>query len=346
MVGTDEIARRMGFASQNAPDYDSFVKSFKADFIIRDHPELLDGPEKMKKDGNMAPWELGLQAIWEQYPDQWKLENFANPAQRRAYANSFLVNQAKKARYDKKNQERRDELKKRLAEEAAAKKSRQSLQAASGQKARGRGRKRLRTNSSPPGYHSPSRQSSLSSPKRHKGFKFERPNLEFRSFAIILKDRANPPATSYECVTEFEDLLDWILKKNTALSGQRIVCWSELIIRNPDYGEMMGCELGQKYNRIFSDQASWDAAVLAAQANRPTPTLFHGFAIFAALAKDAPEHDEGDVIALEDETSQNAPEIEVEEETVGPDKELEVGEDADNGGEESVASKEEPSHCL
>ena len=80
------------------------------------------------------------------------------------------------------------------------------------------------------------------------------PDLRFKEFALILKGPPNPPATSYDAVWKFEDLLAWIRKKISALCDQRIICWTEMTIRDEDYSDILGCKHNEKLNRLISDQ--------------------------------------------------------------------------------------------
>ena len=47
-----------------------------------------------------------------------------------------------------------------------------------------------------------------------------KPDLRFKEFVLISKGPPNPPATSYDAVWKFEDLLAWIRKKIPALRDQ------------------------------------------------------------------------------------------------------------------------------
>lgn len=122
---------------------------------------------------------------------------------------------------------------------------------------------------------------------------------------------------------------------------------------------MLGCALDEKCNRMITDQSSWNAAVMAAQANRLKEGHFYGIAIFARLEIDPtiPEHSEEDVISLqieEPETGGSLEDLEVLEtpKTVGgsdgkgddePDLQgtggKEDGGEANGGGEASPGSK-------
>ena len=307
----DAIAKKLGYESCSAVGYAEHVRAVKHEFLRRDYPNLLEGPRAiMDRTGSNLIWEQGLEDLYSRYPKVWDVKHFGNSAAaRRPYAHEFLVAQAKKARSDITEEQKRAV--------AAAKRARERPAAAASAQ-RARGRKRLRIEPSSPGNHSsPSGQQSspggyrysqspfphspLPSPKRRKVA--EKPNVQFKEFALILKGLPNPPATSYDAVWRFEDLLSWILKRLPALNAQRIVCWTELTIRDEEYSDMLGCALNGKCKRIISDQPSWDATVMAAQANRPNTDRFYGISIFACLetADGTPEHDEGDVIVLQDE---------------------------------------------
>src|SRR4030088_1749210 len=195
---TEQLVTWMGFANQWAPEYTDHVRSVKGTFLHEEHPELLVGPQALEKStGSLATWENALNRLYERYPEQWNPVNFeGNLAQRRGFANFFLVAQAKKARSDAVNEERK----------AAARASRST--GSYPQKARGR--KRAPSESSTNRASSPL---SLPSAAAKRGKSVERPELTFRSFAVVLKDRENAPASSYDDVWQFEDLIKWILAK-------------------------------------------------------------------------------------------------------------------------------------
>ena len=96
-----------------------------------------------------------------------------------------------------------------------------------------------------------------------------KPDLRFKEFALILKGPRNPPATSYDAVWKFEDLLAWFWNKIPALRDQRMICWTEMTIREQHYSDILGCKHNEKLNCIISDQSSWVATVMAAQINVP-----------------------------------------------------------------------------
>lgn len=313
----DDIAKKLGYDSTNAAEYAEHVQSVKREFLRRDHQDLLEGPKAIRdKTGSNLIWELGLDDFYKKYDEMWSLDRFGNNASaRRTYANNFLLAQAKKARQD-------DAEERKKAEAAAKKKAERERQnTASSMKTRGRKRFRMepplsRNVSSPSGQksssphrHSPhsSQYSPPPSPKRRK--MIEKPDLKFPEFAIILKGLPNPPATSYDSTWKFEDLLNWILQKLSSLRGQRIVCWTEVTIRDEEYSDMLGCALNEKCNRMITDQSSWNAAVMAAQANRLKEDHFYGIAIFALLEIDTttPEHSEEDVISPQIEVPEGRP---------------------------------------
>ena len=189
----------------------------------------------------------------------------------------------------------------------------------------------------------------------------EKPDLKFPEFAIILKGLPNPLATSYDSTWKFEDLLNWILQKLSSLRGQRIVCWMEVTIRDEEYSDMLSCARNEKCNQMITDQSSWNAAVMAAQANCLKEDHFYGIAIFARLKIDTttPDHSEEDVIS---------PQIEVPEGRLldlgisgtvgdvggkkdnGPDLKGGTASQEDdreaNGGEETSAASKKSVICL
>lgn len=297
MVSGEDIAIQLGFGSCSDPAYLEYVHDVKHEFLRREHPELLEGPQAMARGkGSQLDWEKGLDSFYEKYSSIWLVDNFGSAGNRRLYAHAFLVAQAKKARHD-------ISLEQKKAVKAAKRAVRPRAPPVSVQKARGR--KRPRAEQPGPqsptshGYSSPAPTSSQPSPKRRRDI--EMPNVKFKEFALILKGPRTPPASSYGATWRFEDLLEWILKKLPDLRGGRVICWTEVTIRNEEYSDMLGCALNEKCNRFISDQASWDATVITAQANRPTTDTFMGLPVFACLEADAPEHDESDIIDLQNE---------------------------------------------
>jgi hypothetical protein len=88
---------------------------------------------------------------------------------------------------------------------------------------------------------------------------------------VLLKDRENTPAISYDEVWQFEDLIKWILAKDPFLSGKRILCWSEIVLKDSYYAQLMGIEFGMRCLQMITNQGSWVACNLAAKANRSKP---------------------------------------------------------------------------
>ena len=72
---------------------------------------------------------------------------------------------------------------------------------------------------------------------------------------------------------------------------------------------MLSCALNEKYNRMLTDQSSWNAAIMAAQANRLKEDHFYGIAIFTHLEIDTttPEHSAEDVICPQIEVLEGRP---------------------------------------
>src|SRR5437588_8217052 len=127
----------------------------------------------------------------------------------------------------------------------------------------------------------------------------ERLELKFKFFVVLLKG-AQFSQDSYDSLWEFEALLNWILTKTPSLSGQRFLCWTDITIRNPEYAELREHELGEKVASFLADQSSWDATIMAAQANRMNPDNLLGITLKVALTGDGsvPPHAQSDVIFL------------------------------------------------
>src|SRR6266849_9085914 len=106
---TEQLVTQMGFANQWAPEYMDYEHSVKGTFLREGPPEMLVGPQAREAStGSLATWENALNRLYERYPEQWKPVNFdGNLAQPRGFANFFLVAQAKKARSDAVNEERK-----------------------------------------------------------------------------------------------------------------------------------------------------------------------------------------------------------------------------------------------
>ena len=372
-ITTDGTAQKIGFKNAKDKAYLNYVRIVKTEFIRRDHLEILPGPHALKESGTLVAWEAGLNSLYEKYPERWGPERFSDLGERRNYANFFLVAQTKKARSDiniAKNKKEAEEKAKKEAEEKARKESE-----AKGKKKvaakrplpyddtvqKVRGRKRPRDDSdpnsfqsSPPGpstfvrYSTASRHSSPSHhlqrynftrpsplPQPQRETKSDRPELKFKSFVVLLKVKQFSQA-SYDLLWKFEGLHEWILAKAPTLSGQSILCWSDLTIRNAEFAELREHELKEKVPFFISDQSSWDAAVMAAQINRMTADEFSGISLKVTLATDpsAPPHSEGDIIVPErtetgggtgDRDAPKAPEVVV----VGDDDDEEEEEDTE-----------------
>lgn len=316
-ISSERIVEKLGFDGHTSSEYTAYVQSVKRQFLRRDHPKLLQGPQNLEAEtGSLLLWEQGLDDLYAKYPTNWDLARFAGPGERRKYAHTFLVGQAKKARAEQAAEERK-------AKEEA-KRREQAEKRALTQRARGRKHGRHESGSSPvPRLPSRSSVAYSPSPKRRRVLVNERPELEFNEFAIFLKSRPGLPATSYSRVWDFDELLLWIIQKSPPLAGQRIVCWMNITIQSEQYAEITGLEVGQSCKRLVSDQSSWIAAVLMHQANHRRGEPYHGFPIWAALAddKEAPEHEEGDVIAPKADQEEGGPEGDViapEEKDGGP----------------------------
>ena len=336
-VSNDELVRKLQLGSVNSKEYTEHVRSVKFEFIRRDHIELLPGPHALRAKGDHLTWETGLNLLYQAYEDVWAEDRFADRAERRAYAHFFLVAQTKKARADiageeKKAEAKATEAKEKEEKEAKAKKAREakanlrrepelkgqfgegsSPTFAGTQKARGR--KRLR-NDSDPRYSSPHRLPSLvryssatvrsslardspsPPPKRQRWV--ERPNLKFRSFVVLMKTGGRFAQASYDSLWEFEELVKWILAKKPTLAGQQILCWVNVTIRDSEWAELREHQLDEKVPCFVTDQSSWDAAVMAAQANRINPDDFTAIRVDIASATDpdAPPHTGDDAFLL------------------------------------------------
>ena len=150
----DTIAKKLGYESCSAVRDAVHVRAVKHEFLLRYYPNLLEGPRAiMDRTGRNLIWEQGLEDLYSRYPKVWDVKHFGkSAAARRPYSHEFLVAQAKKARSDITEKQKRAV--------AAAKRARERLAAAASVQ-RARGCKRLRINPSSPGNHSyPSGQQS------------------------------------------------------------------------------------------------------------------------------------------------------------------------------------------
>ena len=317
-ITTIGLATRLGFNGPNDPDYVEHVRSVKYEFLRRDNDHLLAGPQSMKRLGQLAAWEIGIDRLCEAYPELWGEDRFsADLGARHDYANYFLVNQAKKARADmaveaKQAEEaaqraRREEEKARKAGETTSQRARGRKRAfyepgSTQSSPTGRRSSALRYSSTPRG-SSPPNNSSPPPPKKRKAF--EGPDLQFKSFLVLLKKGATFAQNPYLPVSEFGALLKWILSNNPTHSGKPIVCWTEITMRDTDYAKMRDLALNDKIVCFISDQSTWDAALMSAQLNHPKADQFSGISLKVALATDttAPPHEEGDDFVLEDPAS-------------------------------------------
>ena len=295
----NSMAKHLWFDSASSPGYIEHIRSVRNGFLRLVAPEILCWPQAiLEAEGSLLKWEEGLKRFYEHYPELWALENFKTPKERRIYSNHFVLAHAKKARAE-------DQAEIKRAAAIARRKLVEQKNRGSSQRARGRKRARVDSDSSPsrprpssnPRGWSPSRSSPPAwSPKRPK---VTQPDLPSKSFPIILKGTPSrdPPANFFSEVWDFEELLSWVLKKNPPSAGQHILLWTEITIRNEGHSQMLGYDIGAKCRRFISDQASWNATLMMAQLNH-VAGVFPGLAIEVALAKDIPDHDEGDVIAL------------------------------------------------
>jgi hypothetical protein len=122
-----------------------------------------------------------------------------------------------------------------------------------------------------------------------------KPEPQYRSFNVLLLDRDNPPATPYDKVWQFEDLIKWIVTKSPSLSGKPIICWSDIVFRDADYAEMILVNIGKKRPRMMANHGRWVTCILAAQENKNKPARFPGLGIKVSVESEHQGHNDNDL---------------------------------------------------
>jgi len=98
---TAQIAIKLGYPSVRDPGYGQWSSNFRRNWLIQQHPALIDGPKALKNSDRMVDWETGLSQMYTDYPAEWNLAKFADVADRRDHAEQFLIAQSKSARSER-----------------------------------------------------------------------------------------------------------------------------------------------------------------------------------------------------------------------------------------------------
>ena len=108
--------------------------------------------------------------------------------------------------------------------------------------------------------------------------------LRFRSFTVTFGSGNRDVrihSTSYGSVNRFPDLVRWAREKAPQLRNVSIILKTNFVIRNEEFREIFRVPLGSTVERVISDQGSWNAAVMASQANRLNDGSYAGLLVLA-----------------------------------------------------------------
>ena len=73
----EEIATALGWANCSDPRYITHAHSLKHQFLVRDHPSYLVGPDaSIKQKGGKYLEEKAIEELFEAYEDIWDIEKF------------------------------------------------------------------------------------------------------------------------------------------------------------------------------------------------------------------------------------------------------------------------------
>jgi len=95
-----DIPVKLGYPRVTDQDYKVWVSNFKRTWLRQQHPDLIPGPVALAAQEKTIEGEAGIRKRYTDFPTQWALANFANPADCRECARQFLILQAKKVRSD------------------------------------------------------------------------------------------------------------------------------------------------------------------------------------------------------------------------------------------------------
>ena len=104
MVSAADVCVKLGYTTLTSENYERFIANFKRTWLCQQHPDLIFGPVALREADTSVEWETGIRTMYSDFPVQWALANFENPAERRECATQFVIAQAKKVRQDMKSE--------------------------------------------------------------------------------------------------------------------------------------------------------------------------------------------------------------------------------------------------
>ena len=145
----DEIAKALGWANCSDPRYFTHAHSVKHEFLDRDYPQNLVGPDVLRRQkGGKYLEEKAIEELFEAYEDIWDIEKFGGDySKRHAFARDFINTQTKKYRSARSKEQNKVAAAAKRAE-ATAKRARARPPTTPVQKAQGRKRTRVEASSS------------------------------------------------------------------------------------------------------------------------------------------------------------------------------------------------------
>jgi len=121
----------------------------------------------------------------------------------------------------------------------------------------------------------------------------ELPELRFTAFSgsYCGPDSTRTHSTTYVGVNEFPRLVRWARGRAPQLSTKSMLLKTNITLRNDDYMDFFpGVEKGERGELGISDQGSWNAALMMAQANCPNEGTFAGLLVVAIDAESDENH--------------------------------------------------------
>jgi len=131
------------------------------------------------------------------------------------------------------------------------------------------------------------------SPPAKRPRQVELPELRFTAFSVSLRgpDSTRTHSMTYASVNEFPRLVRWARGRAPQLSTKSMLLKTNITLWNDEYMDFFpGVEKGGRAELGISDQGSWNAALMMAQAKRPNEGTFAGLLVVAIDAESDENH--------------------------------------------------------
>ena len=91
MVSAADVCVKLDSTTLTSENYKRVVSNFKGTWLRLQYPDLIIGPVAPREADKSVEWETGIQTMYTDFPVQWALANFENPAECRECATQFLI---------------------------------------------------------------------------------------------------------------------------------------------------------------------------------------------------------------------------------------------------------------